>query len=179
MRFQLFQRALRYPQMLYEAARIFPSVTLGDIGRNRSRRAPDLRCQPEQLVARKLTRQSITRLCQGHGVLPYPQIPVRIDRWFVQASSLFATRHSLFATSLLIARQRIVGPFPRREKIEIAEFLIEPDRLTGHALLLVGVAHLDKTGERKILGQRMAVESIVGQEPPHVGMAGEDHAVEI
>jgi hypothetical protein len=32
MRFQLFQRALRYPQMLHEAASIFPPVTFRDIG---------------------------------------------------------------------------------------------------------------------------------------------------
>src|SRR5450631_1844189 len=93
--------------------------------------------------------------------------------------SPLAIRHSLFATSLLIARQRIVRAFPWREKIEFAEFLIETDGFVNHPLLLVVVAHLEKAGGRKILAQRMAVKAVVGQKPPHVRMPGEDHAVEI
>src|SRR5665213_4199974 len=112
--------------MLHKVSGIFPPMAFRDIGWNRTRRAPDLRRQPEHFVARKLTRQPIAGLRQDHGVLPYPQVPIRIDRWVGQQSSLFATRHSLFATSLLIAGQdRIISAFPRREEIEIAEFLIE------------------------------------------------------
>src|SRR6266496_1820955 len=85
--------------------------------------------------------------------------------------SPLAIRHSLFAASLLIARQRIVRAFPRREEIEFAEFLIEADGVVDHPLLLVVVAHLDKAGEREILAQRMPVEAIVGQQPPHVRVA--------
>src|SRR6266436_6755155 len=179
MRFRLFERALRDSQMLHEIAGIFPPVAFRNIGRNGSSRAPDLRRQPEQFVARKWARQSIARLGQGHGVLPKPQVPIRIDRWVAQKSSLFATRHSLFATSLLIARQRIIRAFPWREEIEFAEFLIETDGFVDHPLLLVVVADLDEAGEWKILAQRMAVETVVGQQPPHVGMAREDHAIEV
>ena len=65
---------------------------------------------------------------------------------------------------LLVTRQhRIVRAFPRREEIEFAEFLVEPDGLVDHPLLLVVVAHLDKAGERKILAQRVSVEAVVGQ----------------
>src|SRR5215467_1042270 len=80
---------------------------------------------------------------------------------------------------LLVARQGIARTFPRREEIEVAEFLGEADRLVDHALLLVVVAHLDEAGERKVLAQRMALETVVGQQAPHVRMAGEDHPVEI
>src|SRR5215468_8382135 len=62
---------------------------------------------------------------------------------------------SRFRPRLLVAGQhRIVSPLPRREKIELAELLVEPDRLVKHPLLLVVVTHLDKTGEREILAQR-------------------------
>ena len=81
---------------------------------------------------------------------------------------------------LLVAGQRHVArALPRREEIEIAEFLGEPHLVVDHALLLVVVAHLDEAGQREILAQRMALEAVVGEQPPHVGMAGEQHAVEI
>src|SRR5437868_5363235 len=81
---------------------------------------------------------------------------------------------------LLVAGQRqVAGAFPRRQEIEIAKFLREPHLVVDHALLLVVVAHLDKAGQRKILAQRMALEAVVGQQPPQVGMAGEQHAIEI
>src|SRR5882724_9375880 len=118
-----------------------------------------------------MMRQSIAGLRQGLGILPYPQVPIRIDRRVGQTSSLFATRHSLLATFLLIAGQRIVRAFPWREEIEFAEFLIEADRLVEHPLLLIVVTHLDEAGERKVLAQRMALETVIGQQPPHVGMA--------
>ena len=65
------------------------------------------------------------------------------------------------------------------KKIEVAEFLRQPHRRIDHALELVVVAHLDKAGQREILAQRMAVEAVIGQQPPHVRMAGEHDAVEI
>ena len=80
---------------------------------------------------------------------------------------------------LLIARQHVVGAFPRRQEIEIAEFLHQLHRLVDDALLLVVVAHLDKAGEREILAQRMTVETVVGQDAAHVRMAGEQHAVQV
>src|SRR5271155_1808628 len=84
-----------------------------------------------------------------------------------------------FAAGLLVARQHIVGAFPRREKIEIAEFLREPHRLIDDALEFVVVTHFDKAGEREILAQRMTLETVVGEDAPHIGMAGEDDAVKI
>jgi hypothetical protein len=61
-RFQLFQRALRDSQMLHEVAGILAPMAFRNIGWNRPHRAPDLRRQSEQFVARKLTRQSIASL---------------------------------------------------------------------------------------------------------------------
>src|SRR3954471_21739615 len=102
---------------------------------------------------------------------------------------LFATCHSLFAgpfisrplpaRGLLVPRQAVARTFPRREEIEIAEFLGEAHLLVHDALLLVVVADLDEPGERKILAQRMALEAVVGEQPAHVRMAGEDYTVEI
>src|SRR5256886_15501047 len=80
---------------------------------------------------------------------------------------------------LLVARQDLVRTFPRREEIEVAEFLREPHRLVYDALLLVVVAHLNESGEREILAQRVTLESIIGQQPAHVRMAGKEHAVEV
>src|SRR5258708_15671471 len=90
-----------------------------------------------------------------------------------------AIRHSLLLRLVIAGQHRIVRALPRREKIEFAEFLVEPDGFVEHPLLLVVVAHLDETGQRKILAQRMALEAIVGQEPGHVGIAGEDHAIRV
>src|SRR6202047_1722352 len=80
---------------------------------------------------------------------------------------------------LLVARQDVLRTSPRREEIEIAEFLREPHRLVYDALLLVVVAHLHESGEREILAQRVALESIIRQQPAHVRMAGKEHAVEV
>src|SRR2546430_14191024 len=88
--------------------------------------------------------------------------------------------HSLFAASLLVPGQhRIVRAFPWREEIEVAKFLVETDGFVKHPLLLIVVAHLDEAGKREILAQRVAVEAIVGQQPPHVRMTGKDHAIEV
>src|SRR3954452_1558375 len=98
-------------------------------------------------------------------------------------------RYSLFALTfisrplpargLLVPRQAVARTFPRREEIEIAEFLGEAHLLVHDALLLVVVADLHEPGERKILAQRMALEAVVGEQPAHVRMAGEDDTVEI
>src|SRR4029453_8928053 len=80
---------------------------------------------------------------------------------------------------LLVAREHIVRTFPGREEIEVAEFLREPHRLVHDALLLVVVAQFDEPGERKIFAQRVALESVIGQQPAHVRMAGKEHAVEV
>src|SRR4051812_3567841 len=86
---------------------------------------------------------------------------------------------SLSAGGLLVPRQAVARTFPRREEIEIAEFLGEAHLLVYDAFLLVVVADLDETGERKILAQRMALEAVIGEQPAHVRMAGEDDAVQV
>ena len=83
------------------------------------------------------------------------------------------------ARGLLIARQRIVGTLPWRDEIEIAEFLSEPYRRVGDALLLVVPAHLDKTGQREVLAQGMAFKAVVGEQPAQIRMALEHDAIEI
>src|SRR5713226_1928798 len=94
--------------------------------------------------------------------------------------SPLAIRHSLFAASLLVSGQhRIVRAFPWREEIEVTEFLIETDGFVKHPLLLIVVTHLDEAGKREILAQRVALKAVVGQQPPHVRMADEDHPIKI
>src|SRR6266705_1935618 len=94
-----------------------------------------------------------------------------------------ASSYSPFAiplfTRLLVARQDVTGAFPGREEIELPELLRQAHRLINDALLLVVVTDLDETGERKVLAQRVALESIIGQQPAHVRVAAERHTVEI
>src|SRR6516165_2131619 len=92
--------------------------------------------------------------------------------------SLVDRRYSLPAI-LLVARQRIIGTLPWREEVEFAELLVEAHGLVKHALLLVVVSHLDKAGQREILAQRMPLETVVGQDAPHVGVTGKEHAIEV
>src|SRR5438034_8995157 len=62
---------------------------------------------------------------------------------------------------LLVAGQRQVArALPRRQKVEIAEFLGESHLVIDHALLLIVVAHLDDAGQREILAQRVPFEAI-------------------
>ncbi len=75
---------------------------------------------------------------------------------------------------------RIVAhAFPRRQEIEAAELLLQAHRLVDDALLLLVVAQLDIAGERKVLAQRMALEAVIGEDAPEIGMVGEIDAVEI
>src|SRR5438876_8930026 len=88
--------------------------------------------------------------------------------------------HPLFAASLLVPGQhRIVRAFPWREEIEVAKFLVETDGFVKHPLLLIVVAHLDEAGKREILAQRVALKTVVGQQPPHVRMADKDHPIKM
>jgi len=69
-------------------------------------------------------------------------------------------------------QRRIIRAFPWREEIEFAEFLIEPDGFVHHPLLLGRRnATSTKPVSGKSLPQRMAVEAVIGQQPPHVRMA--------
>src|SRR6185437_3875824 len=69
--------------------------------------------------------------------------------------------------------------FPRRREIEAAEFLLQLHRLIDDALLLFVVAQLDIAGEREILAQRMALETVIGEDAAQVGVIGEIDAIEI
>src|SRR5258705_13436183 len=80
---------------------------------------------------------------------------------------------------LLVAREFVVRTFPRRKKIEITELLREPDLVVDHPFLLIVVAHLDEACEREILAQRMAFETVIGEQASHVGMADKRNAVEV
>src|SRR6266700_1603254 len=79
----------------------------------------------------------------------------------------------------LVTRQHIIGAFPWREKIEVAEFLGEPNRFVDDALELVVVAHLDEAGQREILAQRVTLEAIIGEAPPQIRMASEHNPIEV
>jgi len=68
---------------------------------------------------------------------------------------------------------------PSHGEIEGAEFLRQPNRLVDDTLLLVVVVEFYEAGERKVLTQRMPFETVICQDAPHVGMTGEQHAVEI
>ena len=83
------------------------------------------------------------------------------------------------ALRLLVARQHVLRAFPRRQEVEIAEFLRQLHRLVDHPLLLVVVAHLDEAGQREVLAQRMALEAVVGEDAAQVRVAGEQDAVEV
>ena len=80
---------------------------------------------------------------------------------------------------LFIAGQHIVGAFPRRQEIEIAEFLPQFDRLVDHALDFIIVADFDETSGREVLAQRVAFKAVVGEDAAKVRMTGEQDAVEI
>ena len=97
MRFQFFERALRYAQVLNERPRMFPAMSLRDVGGNGCRRSPYLCGEAEQFVAWKFSCQPIAGFGESHGILPHSQIAVRCDRRIAQNASLFATRYSPFA----------------------------------------------------------------------------------
>ena len=106
-----------------------------------------------------------------HCVLPNPQVSIRPEGRprATSYSLLLATRYSLIR--LLIARQDVIRAFPRREEIEIPEFLRQAHRLVDDALFLIVPAHLDEAGEREVLAQRMTFEAVVGQDAPQIGVA--------
>src|SRR3546814_3273747 len=77
---------------------------------------------------------------------------------------------------LFIARQHIGSAFPWGREIKGTEVLRELDRLVHYALRFFGIAHLNITGERKVLALRMTLEPIVRQDTAQVAVAGEDYA---
>src|ERR1700736_6580407 len=104
----------------------------------------------------------------------------RLLRMRVELKSQPMSLSTYLRPGLLIpGKHRIIRAFPWREEIEISEFLVEADRLVKHPLLLVVVPDLDKSGKWEVLAQRVAVEAVIGQQTPHIRVAGEDHAVEV
>src|ERR1041384_7313648 len=80
---------------------------------------------------------------------------------------------------LLVTGQHLVRAFPRAQEVETAELLRQPHRLVDDTLLQVVPAQLDEAGQRKILAQRMTLETVVGEDAAQVGMVGEPHAIEV
>ena len=80
---------------------------------------------------------------------------------------------------LLVARQHVLGALPRRQEVEVPEFLGQLHRLVDHAGLVLVVADLDEAGEREVLAQRVPLEAVIGEEPAQVRMAREQDAVEV
>src|ERR1700686_1084749 len=97
MRLQLFQRPLGDPEILNKGPGMLSPMPLRNIGRDGSRSPPDLRRQSKRLLPREAAGEPVARLGQCHGVLPDPQVAVRIDHWIVQRPSLLAIPYSLFA----------------------------------------------------------------------------------
>src|SRR3990172_4512043 len=56
---------------------------------------------------------------------------------------------------------------------------LDRHRLVDYSLLLRVVAHLDLAGNRKILAERMTDETVVGEYPAQVRVAGEDDAEQV
>src|SRR5665213_2154439 len=97
------------------------------------------------------------------------------------AGSLMA-RLTLFQLRRRWLSRRPAGPgppFPRRQEVEAAEFLLQFDRLVDDALLVLVVAQFDIAGEREVLAQRVPVEPVIGQDAAQVGMVAETDAVKV
>jgi hypothetical protein len=71
------------------------------------------------------------------------------------------------------------GAFPGAHEIEIAEFLHQLHRLINHPLQLFVITQLDIAGEREILAQWIAGETIVGENAPQIGIAPKGNAVHV
>ncbi len=80
---------------------------------------------------------------------------------------------------LLVTGQHIIRAFPGREEIKLAEFLRQFHRLIDNPFQRIVIAHLGKAGGRKILAQRMAVKTVIGQQAAQVRVTGEENAVKI
>src|SRR5215472_81655 len=80
----------------------------------------------------------------------------------------FQGRDACGTTSLrlrfLVTWQDVISAFPRRQKIEIAELLREAHRVVDHAFDLVVPAHLDESGKREVLAQRVSLEPVIRED---------------
>ena len=79
-----------------------------------------------------------------------------------------------FGLRLLVAGQDIFGPFPWHQEVEAAEVLRKRDLLIDDALFSFRIAKLDVAGEREVLALRMALETVIGENPAQVAVPGED-----
>merc|ERR1711926_14734 len=64
-------------------------------------------------------------------------------------------------------------------QVELAVLLGKLNRLLNNSLQLVIITNLVISSEREIFPQRVSLESVVGEDPPEVGMVGEKHAVHV
>eukprot|EP00966_Prymnesium_polylepis_P059668 1383871-Prymnesium_polylepis.1 len=82
------------------------------------------------------------------------------------------------APAAAAAAARLLG-LPRRQQVELAELLRQLHGLSDDAPLGGVVAALDEAAEWEILAQRVALEAVVGQDAPQVGVAREIYAVHV
>ena len=68
---------------------------------------------------------------------------------------------------------------PRHQEIERAEILRERNRLIDHALLRLGIAQLHMARQREVLAERIALETIVGEDATQVRIAAERDTVHV
>src|SRR5215471_21183667 len=100
MRLKLLQRTLRHPQELNKRPAVFPAMTFSDIRRDRNSGASNLAGHAVNLLLRKISSQTICRLCHIDRLLPHLELSIRADPYFtVSFYSLFATHYSLPAIS--------------------------------------------------------------------------------
>ena len=78
-----------------------------------------------------------------------------------------------------IPGQHVVRAFPGRQKIEVAEFLLQSYGLIDDALLLLVVADLDEARQGEVLAQGVTLEAVIGEDAAQVRVAGEQDPVEV
>src|SRR5207247_2075836 len=92
----------------------------------------------------------------------------------------FAIRYSLSSLfCFFIARQHVISPLPRRQKIKVPELLGQLHRLIDHPLLLVVVTDFDIAGQREVLAQRITIEAIIREDATEIGVSSEEDAVQV
>lgn len=63
--------------------------------------------------------------------------------------------------------------------LEVSEGLSQLKRLDNDSLLLLIVSNLSVTGQREVLPQWVAIETVVGHDSPQIGMAAEEDTKQI
>jgi len=140
--------------------------------------AIELEHQTQNAVRGRVLRSEVDR--KVANVMFSHSDALRAGNWHETANGEASRQSSLISIrSLLVSRKYVIGAFPRGREIEIAEFLLQLDGFVDNALGGIVVTHLDITGRREVLAQRMAFETIVRQQTAQVGMAGEWNAVHV